>query len=113
MTPHKLKRLEFERSKLIEQKNINPDFDQHDKLDVIERELAAAKSEPHITEHALLRYCERALGINLDAVAQRIEQSPPKGCKNIENMRLHMGYDANLMQHQNKTMRDYSKSHDI
>lgn len=81
MNPHELKQLETRRSKLsAELKTATIESDAvrrrvstlRSDIDAIDRLIAQGKQSPTITEHAVLRYAERAWGLSLEDVKRAI-----------------------------------------
>jgi hypothetical protein len=78
---HELKQLESRRTKLIaETKSYHADFvavrklydDSNAALKEVEEKIAAARQHPMISEHAILRYAERVLGLVTDKIRHQL-----------------------------------------
>jgi len=81
MSPHDLKQLEVRRGKLqAEYKTALSELtDVREKLQRIERtmrsleeQIAHSKTQPVVSEHAILRYAERVMGLDISEVQKQI-----------------------------------------
>lgn len=82
MSPHELKALQVQLTKLKAEEKVARDALSHAQRDHselqkriagLEKQIAsAAAAEPVVSEHALLRFIERHYGVNLDEIKQKI-----------------------------------------
>lgn len=88
MNAHELKQLQTRKSKLeaelkikdIERRESAKAYDDLSaKLKKLEQEIQNFAKEPEVSEHALLRYIEREMGFDLDAIRAEILNAELKG----------------------------------
>lgn len=81
MSPHELKALQVQLSKAqadekAKKETLAAASRDHnaarERVAALERQIATATQEPHVTEHALLRYIERIYGVDLEEMRRQI-----------------------------------------